>query len=168
MDRGPALLHAGASGPFAAQSDARTYTEDAIAALVSIVNDPKANASARISAANSLLDRGHGTPPHAVNNDTFVRLWRYLTVGEIVGRAKGCHRLGRHRGHAKNRSRLLGNCDPNDWDGRPQQRTTTDYQQVPSNSACVATLKRNNRSGTDRSVRVVLANSCMSNLVFPG
>ena len=24
---------------------------------------------------------------------------------------------------AKNRSRLLGNCDPNDWDGRSQQRT---------------------------------------------
>jgi hypothetical protein len=58
-----------------------------IGALFSIVNDPKANASARISAANSLLDRGHGRPPQAVavktesNNDTFLRLWRYLTVG---------------------------------------------------------------------------------------
>ena len=67
---------------------ARTYSEDAIAALVSIVNDPKVNPSARISAANSLLDRGHGKPPQAVavktesNGDTFLRLWRYLTVGE--------------------------------------------------------------------------------------
>jgi hypothetical protein len=73
---------------------ARTYSEDAIAALVSIVNDSKANASARISAANSLLDRGHGKPPQAVavktesNSDTFVRLWRYLTVGEMVAEAK--------------------------------------------------------------------------------
>ena len=73
---------------------ARTYSEDAIAALVSIVNDPKANPSARISAANSLLDRGHGKPPQAVavktesNNDTFLRLWRYLTVGEMVAEPK--------------------------------------------------------------------------------
>ena len=73
---------------------ARTYSEDAIAALVSIVNDPKANASARISAANSLLDRGHGKPPQAVaiktesNSDTFLRVWRYLTVGEMAAEPK--------------------------------------------------------------------------------
>jgi hypothetical protein len=73
---------------------ARTYSEDAIAALVSIVNDPNVNPSARISAANSLLDRGHGRPPQAVavktesNNDTFLRLWRYITVGEGVAEAK--------------------------------------------------------------------------------
>ena len=73
---------------------ARAHTEDAIAVLVSIVNDPKANASARISAANSLLDRGHGKPPQAVavktgsNGDTFLRLWRYLTVGEGVPEAE--------------------------------------------------------------------------------
>ena len=73
---------------------ARTHTEDAIAVLVSIAENPKANDNARISAANSLLDRGHGKPPQAVavktesNNDTFVRLWRYLTVGEMVAEAK--------------------------------------------------------------------------------
>ena len=67
---------------------ARMHTEDAIAVLVSIANDPKVNPSARISAANSLLDRGHGRPPQAVavktesNGDAFLRLWRYLTVGE--------------------------------------------------------------------------------------
>ncbi|MGB8094169.1 MAG: hypothetical protein WCF62_26220 [Pseudolabrys sp.] len=70
------------------------HTEDAIAVLVSIANDPKVNPSARISAANSLLDRGHGKPPQAVavktdsSSDTFVRLWRYLTVGEMVAEAK--------------------------------------------------------------------------------
>ena len=73
---------------------ARMHTEDAIAVLVSIANDPKVNPSARISAANSLLDRGHGKPPQAVavktesNNDTFLRLWRYLTVGEGVPEPK--------------------------------------------------------------------------------
>ena len=72
----------------------RMHTEDAIAVLVSIANDPKVNPSARISAANSLLDRGHGRPPQAVavktesNNDTFLRLWRYLTVGEGVPEPK--------------------------------------------------------------------------------
>ena len=73
---------------------ARMYSEDAIAVLVSIVNDPKVNPSARISAANSLLDRGHGKPPQAVavktesNGDTFLRVWRYLTVGEGVPEAE--------------------------------------------------------------------------------
>ena len=73
---------------------ARMHTEDAIAALVSIANDPKVNPSARISAANSLLDRGHGRPPQAVavktdsNGDTFLRVWRYLTVGEGVPEPK--------------------------------------------------------------------------------
>ena len=62
--------------------------------LVSIAENPKANDNARISAANSLLDCGHGKPPQAVavkaesNNDTFVRLWRYLTVGEMVAEPK--------------------------------------------------------------------------------
>ena len=70
------------------------HTEDAIAALVSIAKNPKANDNARISAANSLLDRGHGRPPQAVavktesNGDTFLRVWRYLTLGEGVPEAE--------------------------------------------------------------------------------
>ena len=38
--------------------------------------------------------RGHGRPPQAVavktesNGDSFLRLWRYLTVGEVVAEAK--------------------------------------------------------------------------------
>ena len=73
---------------------ARTHAADAIAVLVSIAENPKVNDSSRISAANSLLDRGHGRAPQAVavktesNNDTFLRLWRYLTVGEMVAEPK--------------------------------------------------------------------------------
>ena len=62
--------------------------------LESIAKNPKANDNARISAANSLLDRGYGKPPQAVavktesNGDTFVRVWRFLTVGEMVAEAE--------------------------------------------------------------------------------
>ena len=74
---------------------ARAHTEDAIAALVSIVTDPKANASARISAANSSPGSWprQGTPQAVAvktesNSDAFLRLWRHLTVGEVVAEAK--------------------------------------------------------------------------------
>lgn len=39
---------------------ARGYTKDAIDALVDIMQNPKNPAAARVSAANSVLDRGHG------------------------------------------------------------------------------------------------------------
>ena len=98
-DGPPAPLHGCGRGCQARREEnlaalARMHTEDAIAVLVSIANDPKVNPSARISAANSLLDRGHGKPPQAVavktdsNGDTFLRLWRYLTVGEGVPEAE--------------------------------------------------------------------------------
>jgi hypothetical protein len=41
---------------------ARALTQDAIDTLVSIMKDVKAPAAARISAAQALLDRGHGKP----------------------------------------------------------------------------------------------------------
>ena len=56
---------------------ARMHTEDAIAALVSIANDPNANPSARISAANSLLDRGHGK-----QSKSSVSFGSEMTVGD--------------------------------------------------------------------------------------
>jgi hypothetical protein len=46
---------------------ARELTHDAIDTLATIMNDPKAPAAARISAAVALLDRGHGRPFQAVN-----------------------------------------------------------------------------------------------------
>ena len=74
----------------------------------------KSSSSATTLATNStspLSPDGGGGPTQAVavktdsNGDTFLRLWRYLTVGGRGPRDRGCHRLGRHRGHAKIRSR---------------------------------------------------------------
>ena len=39
---------------------ARTYTADAVAALVRIVRDPKAPQAAQVAAAQAILDRGWG------------------------------------------------------------------------------------------------------------
>ena len=39
---------------------ARAHTKDAIETLVSVMNDQKNTPSSRVSAANALLDRGHG------------------------------------------------------------------------------------------------------------
>lgn len=46
---------------------ARAHTEDAIAALVSILKDVNLNASARVSAATAILDRGYGRPPQSLS-----------------------------------------------------------------------------------------------------
>src|SRR5262245_9861086 len=45
---------------------ARAHTAEAIQTLVSIMNNPKSVAAARVSAANALLDRGYGKPPQYV------------------------------------------------------------------------------------------------------
>lgn len=45
---------------------AREHTETAVGVLVDIANSRQAPDSARVLAANSLLDRGHGKPPQAV------------------------------------------------------------------------------------------------------
>jgi hypothetical protein len=42
------------------RSLARSHTESAVKCLVGIMNQPKAQASARVQAANALLDRGWG------------------------------------------------------------------------------------------------------------
>ena len=42
---------------------AREYTSEAIETLVSIMTNPKSAPASRVSAANSLLDRGYGKPP---------------------------------------------------------------------------------------------------------
>jgi hypothetical protein len=48
---------------------ARERTQDAIDTLFAIMKDPKAPAAARISAAQALLDRGHGKPAQAIEVD---------------------------------------------------------------------------------------------------
>jgi hypothetical protein len=45
---------------------ATAYTGDALATLASIMKDETAPPSARVAAANSLLDRGHGKPVQAI------------------------------------------------------------------------------------------------------
>ena len=45
---------------------ARLHTETAIAALVRVIEDKKANPSARVSAAVAILDRGWGKPVQAI------------------------------------------------------------------------------------------------------
>ena len=48
---------------------ARERTQDAIDTLAAIMKDPKAPAAARISAAQAILDRGHGKPAQAIEVD---------------------------------------------------------------------------------------------------
>lgn len=49
-----------------AKAIAKSYGEDAINALVEIMNNKAISAAARVSAATSLLDRGYGRPAQAV------------------------------------------------------------------------------------------------------
>src|SRR5215831_13624495 len=48
---------------------AREHTGDAIQTLVSIMTNPKSAPAARVSAANSLLDRGYGKPPQHITGE---------------------------------------------------------------------------------------------------
>ena len=48
---------------------ARAHTGEAIETLVSIMSNPKAAPAARVSAANSLLDRGYGKPLQHITGD---------------------------------------------------------------------------------------------------
>ena|SRR5262245_61208075 len=48
---------------------AREHTGEAIHTLVSIMTNPKSAPAARVSAANSLLDRGYGKPPQHITGE---------------------------------------------------------------------------------------------------
>lgn len=48
---------------------AREHSQAALETLVGIMNDDEAPHAARISAANSLLDRGHGKPTQSLDVD---------------------------------------------------------------------------------------------------
>lgn len=58
-----------AKAPVDLRSLARAHTAAAIKTLAGIMNQPKAQASARVTAANSLLDRGWGKPEQNNNID---------------------------------------------------------------------------------------------------
>jgi len=51
---------------------AREHTAEAIQTLVSIMNNPKSAPAARVSAANALLDRGYGKPPHHITGESGI------------------------------------------------------------------------------------------------
>ena len=49
---------------------ARKHTDEALETLAAIMRNPKASASARVSAANALLDRGYGKAPLHITGDS--------------------------------------------------------------------------------------------------
>lgn len=51
------------------RSLARSHTETALRVLAGIMEQPDAPPAARVTAANSLLDRGWGKPVQAITND---------------------------------------------------------------------------------------------------
>ena len=54
---------------------ARAHTEQAVATLAAIMNDPSAAPSARTSAAQALLDRGWGRISQTVEPKSFGSMW---------------------------------------------------------------------------------------------
>ena len=59
-----------AKAPTDIRSLARSHTKNAIKTLAGIMNEPKANTSARVAAAQALLDRGWGKPKQDVDVTT--------------------------------------------------------------------------------------------------
>ena len=103
---------------------AREHTAEAIHTLVSIMNDPKSVAAARVSASNSLLDRGYGKPPqhqHITGEDgpRFVALlpepcktveeWE-ASLGGLSSQQSNVRRLSEVRPHEKVSDDLLLQC----------------------------------------------------------
>lgn len=54
--------------PSQIRSLARSHTETALNTLVGIMNQPEANAAARVAAANAILDRGWGKAAQPIEN----------------------------------------------------------------------------------------------------
>jgi hypothetical protein len=66
------------------RSLARSHTEQAIKTLAGIMNQPKAPAAARVSAAQALLDRGWGKPTQPISGDEDGPPIKFTTI-ELVG-----------------------------------------------------------------------------------
>src|ERR1700722_14962324 len=68
------------------QELAREHTTEAISTLHEIMRNTKAPPAARVSAANAILDRGHGKPPQTIdatnNNVNFAVSDQPLTEEE--------------------------------------------------------------------------------------
>ena len=69
-----------AKAPVDLRSLARTHTKGAIKTLVGIMNQPKANPSARVTAAVALLDRGWGKPAQALTGPDGEKLIEAINI----------------------------------------------------------------------------------------
>lgn len=76
-----------AKAPLEVRSLARQHTEQAIQTLVEVMNNPKAQSRSRVSAAQSLLDRGWGKPKETIDHGVTGELAELLRV--IDGRTRG-------------------------------------------------------------------------------
>lgn len=64
---------------------AREYTDQALATLVSVMQDKEAPHAAKVSAANSVLDRGYGKASTVISGDEDGGAVKVATRIEIVG-----------------------------------------------------------------------------------
>jgi hypothetical protein len=78
-----------AKTPTDIRSLARSHTAKAIRTLAGIMNEPRAPASARVSAAVALLDRGWGKPQQAVEMDWRERQVQKMSYEELMAIAAG-------------------------------------------------------------------------------
>ena len=72
-----------AKTPLEIKSLARAHTETALKTLAGIMNEPSAPHSARVSAANSLLDRGWGKSEQTQNVNVTKVSVKELTDSEL-------------------------------------------------------------------------------------
>src|SRR5262245_26291041 len=100
---------------------AREHMPDAIEALASIMNNPKASDAARVSAATALLDRGYGKAPQHIDAEigSYVALLPrpYDTAEEWAAAIKGEMALKQHHkldAQEPNASHLLEAKKPTD------------------------------------------------------
>jgi hypothetical protein len=64
---------------------AREYTDEALSTLVKVMADDSAPHAAKVSAANSVLDRGFGKPSTVISGDEDGGEVKVATRIEIVG-----------------------------------------------------------------------------------
>jgi hypothetical protein len=86
---------------------AKEHTEAAIKALVAIVRDKRASASARVQAATALLDRGWGRPHQTVSTEIDGRPDMAEQVRRGVELARKEREMERLEGHPTVPDRLL-------------------------------------------------------------
>jgi Family of unknown function (DUF5681) len=74
---------------------ARQHTTTAVETFVSIMTDPKAPPSARVSAANALLDRGYGKPSQHITGEGRSDFIHFIEVPETLSSENWQKKYGR-------------------------------------------------------------------------